>query len=51
MRRVASGRGDLPPKNPGGLLEGYDYDDCPEFEEWLLYERERLQELRREALP
>ncbi len=48
--RVASGRGDLPPKNPGGLLEGYDYDDCPEFEEWLLYERERLQELRREAL-
>ncbi|WP_051303888.1 BTAD domain-containing putative transcriptional regulator, partial [Calidithermus chliarophilus] len=34
----------------GQLLEGYDYDDCPEFEEWLLHERERLRELRREAL-
>lgn len=34
----------------GQLLEGYDYGDCPELEEWLLHERERLQELRREGL-
>lgn len=46
---VASGGGGSL-EGRGELLEGYDYDDCPEFEEWLIYERGRLQELRIEAL-
>lgn len=46
---VASGEG-RGLEGRGELLEGYDYDDCPEFEEWLIYERGRLQELRIEAL-
>ncbi|WP_018466983.1 ATP-binding protein [Calidithermus timidus] len=46
---LASGQGDLRLEY-GDLLQGYDYDDCPEFEEWLIYERGRLQELRVEAL-
>ncbi len=32
------------------LLEGLDYDDCPEFEDWLLVQRERLAEMRRNSL-
>lgn len=32
------------------LLGSYDYDDCPDFEDWLLRERESLLELRRQAL-
>lgn len=47
---VASGHGHPLLEHPGELLQGHDYDDCPEFEEWLIYERERLQELRIEAL-
>lgn len=34
----------------GELLRGHDYDDCPDFADWLLAERERLARLRREAL-
>ncbi|GIW38981.1 MAG: hypothetical protein KatS3mg075_462 [Meiothermus sp.] len=34
----------------GELLQGYDYDDCPDFAEWLLAEREHLADLWREAL-
>lgn len=29
----------------GELLEGYDYDDAPEFDEWLLSVKEELREL------
>jgi DNA-binding SARP family transcriptional activator/predicted ATPase len=32
------------------LLEGLDYDDCPEFEDWLLVQREKLAEMRRASL-
>lgn len=32
------------------LLEGHDYDDCPDLAEWLMAERERLTGLIREAL-
>ena len=34
----------------GVLLAGLEYDDCPEFEEWLRSSRERLENARREAL-
>lgn len=34
----------------GELLAGHDYDDCPEFLEWLLAQRERLNNQRRDAL-
>jgi len=34
----------------GVLLEGYDYDDCPDFDDWLLIQREKLAELRRMSL-
>lgn len=34
----------------GQLLSNYDYDDCPEFSDWLLVARERFIQLRREAL-
>jgi DNA-binding SARP family transcriptional activator len=37
------------PKITGELLP-YDYDDLPEFSDWLLLEREKLNHLRREAL-
>jgi DNA-binding SARP family transcriptional activator len=33
-----------------GELLPYDYDDLPEFSDWLLLEREKLANLRREAL-
>lgn len=33
-----------------GQLLPYDYDDLPEFSDWLLLEREKLLNLRREAL-
>ncbi len=33
-----------------GELLPYDYDDLPEFSDWLLLEREKLSKLRREAL-
>ncbi|WP_170928839.1 AAA family ATPase [Deinococcus hopiensis] len=32
------------------LLAGRDYDDCPEFEDWLVTERERWMDWRRAAL-
>ena len=35
-------RGDLPESAGTGLLGGLEYDDCPEFDEWLLIEREKL---------
>jgi DNA-binding SARP family transcriptional activator len=34
----------------GVLLAGLEYDDCPEFEEWLHSTRDRLENARREAL-
>jgi DNA-binding SARP family transcriptional activator/predicted ATPase len=34
----------------GELLASYDYDDCPEFSDWLYGERETLQTLEKEAL-
>ncbi len=34
----------------GGLLTKHDYDDCPEFADWLYAERERLQAQRQNAL-
>uniref|UniRef100_A0A7C3DV55 Bacterial transcriptional activator domain-containing protein n=1 Tax=Meiothermus ruber TaxID=277 RepID=A0A7C3DV55_MEIRU len=34
----------------GVLLEGCDYDDCPDFDDWLLVQREKLAELRRMSL-
>ncbi|RIH88521.1 putative PEP-CTERM system TPR-repeat lipoprotein [Calidithermus terrae] len=34
----------------GELLRGHDYDDCPDFADWLLAEREHLLGLWREAL-
>lgn len=34
----------------GVLLEGCDYDDCPDFDDWLLAQREKLVELRRMSL-
>ena len=33
----------------GELLGGYDFDDCQEFMDWLLVQRERIYGLRREA--
>ncbi len=33
----------------GELLSGYDYEDCADFTDWLLSEREHLSGLRREA--
>lgn len=36
-------------KSSGDLLP-YDYDDVPEFSDWLFLEREKLSNLRREAL-
>jgi DNA-binding SARP family transcriptional activator len=33
----------------GALLAGLDYDDCPEFQDWLLIKRETLLGLQREA--
>ncbi len=33
----------------GELLEGLDYDDCPEFQDWLLIKRESFLALRRDA--
>jgi DNA-binding SARP family transcriptional activator/tetratricopeptide (TPR) repeat protein len=33
----------------GELLGGYDYEDCADFTDWLLVEREHLSGLRREA--
>lgn len=35
---------------PGEVLRGIDYDDLPEFADWLLAQRERLVGLRRKAL-
>lgn len=32
------------------LLMGFDYDDCPEFEDWLLMQYEKLAEMRRVSL-
>jgi DNA-binding SARP family transcriptional activator len=34
----------------GILLNTYDYDDCPDFADWLFAEREKLQMLRQTAL-
>lgn len=34
----------------GRLLEGADYDDCPDFDDWLLIKRERLDDMRRDSL-
>ncbi len=34
----------------GGLLDGSDYDDCPDLSEWILAARERLEGARREVL-
>lgn len=34
----------------GELLRGHDYDDCPDFADWLVAEREHLLGLWREAL-
>jgi DNA-binding SARP family transcriptional activator len=34
----------------GTLLEAFDYDDCPEFSDWLYGERETLQTLKKEVL-
>ena len=33
----------------GALLEGLEFDDCPEFDEWLLATRESFDALRRDA--
>ncbi|MCX7783866.1 MAG: AAA family ATPase, partial [Meiothermus sp.] len=37
-------------QSQGRLLEGHDYDDCPDFDDWLLIRRERLADLRRDSL-
>lgn len=37
-------------QNQGRLLEGHDYDDCPDYDDWLLIRRERLDDLRRNSL-
>lgn len=29
-------------RHHGQLLEGYDFEDCPDFLEWLVFQRERL---------
>jgi DNA-binding SARP family transcriptional activator/predicted ATPase len=34
----------------GALLSPHDYDDCPDFADWLFSERERIASLHREAL-
>lgn len=34
----------------GELLAPHDYDDCPDFADWLFAERERMTELRKNAL-
>lgn len=34
----------------GELLSGHDYEDCPDFTDWLLAQREHLATLRRDAL-
>jgi DNA-binding SARP family transcriptional activator len=36
--------------NVGELLAGYEYDDCPEFAEWLAVRREQCRGLQRAAL-
>ncbi len=46
LARGEIGSGDL----SGRLLEGLVFDDCPDFLEWLLIERDRLGELRIGAL-
>lgn len=37
-------------RHPPALLEGLDYDDCPDLDAWVLAERERLLGLVRDAL-
>ncbi|MBO1437162.1 BTAD domain-containing putative transcriptional regulator [Meiothermus sp. CFH 77666] len=37
-------------QSQGRLLEGHDYDDCPDFDDWLIIRRERLDDLRRDSL-
>lgn len=34
----------------GTLLEGCDYDDCPDFDDWLRVQREKLAEMRKQSL-
>jgi DNA-binding SARP family transcriptional activator len=49
--RVAFGKGEVDlPRTARGLLEGLEFDDAPEFSEWLRMERERLSEARGAAL-
>jgi DNA-binding SARP family transcriptional activator len=37
-------------RHTGELLAPYDYDDCPDFADWLLGERERLKALKQNLL-
>lgn len=47
---VFAGKDDEVLRLNGELLAGYDYDDCPEFMDWLVLQRERLAGVQREAL-
>jgi len=44
------GRRDAVLASDGLLLRPFDFDDCPDFEDWLLAEREALESLTRTAL-
>ncbi len=49
--RQSLAQGDIGSSDPSGrLLEGLTFDDCPDFLEWLLIERSRLESLRIGAL-
>lgn len=52
MCKVAAFEGDVEAalKNQGELLSIYDYDDLPDFADWLYSERERLAQLKRSLL-
>jgi DNA-binding SARP family transcriptional activator len=50
LKVLAFSNSDEALQSAGHLLAPHDYDDCPDFADWLFAERERLQLLRQNAL-
>jgi DNA-binding SARP family transcriptional activator len=50
LKVLAFSNSDEALQSAGHLLAPHDYDDCPDFADWLFAERERLQNLRQNAL-
>jgi DNA-binding SARP family transcriptional activator len=50
LKVLAFANSDEALQSTGHLLAPHDYDDCPDFADWLFAERERLQSLRQNAL-